>query len=255
MNTWWCAIDREWSSYAECKQRGVVAQGWPGLGDLGTLLRLVPDAEDAFKRIVQDLGDVAYAHYPRWNELDRKPTRAPAVFWNLLNMRQGDLVIGLEGTKVRGVCQLVSDAVLSYSFDSRYHYAQGIEGVEWVDWDPAVFGFNPSAPAQGVHGIKRLAGESTKLVAAWREAGLTASPVVARWVNVDLPTCRCSLHAETCRYVSGMQRTALKGVRELLRDGGWLRFRDREQAVSFVRSFQEARGSYELKPCPLCDPA
>ena len=43
INTWWLAIDKKYTSYEELKHRKVVAQGWPELGDLRTLLWSSPN--------------------------------------------------------------------------------------------------------------------------------------------------------------------------------------------------------------------
>ena len=150
MNTWWCAIDTTWCTYRELRRRGVVAQGWPCFGDLRTLLRFVPTHPNSFKLAVQQIGDVAYGGQDHWDKQDRKLNRAPAVFWNLLNLRRGDLLVGIEGRTVCGVCQLPSDARFSYEYDRRFHYAQTVGPVEWVDWSADRFRFAPTAPAQSV---------------------------------------------------------------------------------------------------------
>ena len=41
MNTYWLAIDTKCTSYLELKHRKVIAQGWPDLGDLTLLSKLV----------------------------------------------------------------------------------------------------------------------------------------------------------------------------------------------------------------------
>lgn len=50
------------------------------------------------------------------------------------------------------------------------------------------------------------------------------------WVNIDLPTKRYVLHKE-CTYTSRMCETPFKGVGKLKRDGGWIRFRNAEDAM------------------------
>jgi hypothetical protein len=85
-------------------------------------------------------------------------------------MRAGDLVVGVEGTTVKGICQLTKNGWESYMHHSpeAYNYAQTIGfPVEWVDWDPHTFGFTPTPPAKSVQGVAGLQNESQKVVDAW----------------------------------------------------------------------------------------
>ena len=43
--------------------------------------------------------------------------------WNLLSIREGDLIVALEGTTVRGICEAKKDAVDSYRYDNACEYA------------------------------------------------------------------------------------------------------------------------------------
>lgn len=57
------------------------------------------------------------------------------------------------------------------------------------------------------------------------------------WVNVDKPTKRCVIHADPeCIYVIRKGETPFKGVGEIKRDGGWLKFSAIKEAQSFCRS-------------------
>ena len=160
MSTWWLAIDRNYTSYDELKYRKVVAQGWPGIGDLKTLCALVPANEkDAFLTAVAALSRV--------NGDAENP--AGRVMWDLFKIRSGDLVVGIEGVNVKGVCELTKNGWESYRYDSpeAYNYAQTIGfPVEWIDWDP-VFGPPPVAPAHGVQGVAGLQAESHRVAEAW----------------------------------------------------------------------------------------
>jgi hypothetical protein len=101
MTTWWLAIDRQHTSYEELKHRKVVAQGWPDLGNLVTLCTLVGAGDrNAFIQTVAALDRIGYG----------TATHADRVMWDLLNMRAGDLVVGIEGTTVRGICELKKTA-------------------------------------------------------------------------------------------------------------------------------------------------
>lgn len=168
MTTWWSAIDTRWSSYIELKHRKVIAQGWNALGDLTSLLGPVSGDKEKFIQIVQILGDAAYAGESWWQK-DRQESRTPAVMWKLLSLKQGDLVVAVEGTTVKGICQLERDALNSYSHQPAYEYAQTIGfPVRWVDWKEEEFGFVPKPPSHGVLGIAGLQDESLAVKNAWR---------------------------------------------------------------------------------------
>lgn len=53
------------------------------------------------------------------------------------------------------------------------------------------------------------------------------------WVNVDKPTKRYVIHTSaSCQYVTGMAETRYKGINELKRDGGWVAFDSRSNALA-----------------------
>lgn len=162
MNTYWLAIDTKYTSYLELKHRKVIAQGWPDLGDLTLLSKLVKtNNRKEFIAIVETLEIISYGD----------KSHAATVMWNLLNMKRGDLIVGIEGTTVKGICQLNKngDESYKYLFPHVYNYAQTIGfSVEWEDWDSSKFGFTPTPPAQSVQGIAGLVQESSKVIDFWR---------------------------------------------------------------------------------------
>ena len=166
MPTWWLAIDRnqENTSYEELKRRKVVAQGWPDLGDLLPLCPLVGTGDkDTFVQEVDVRARGAYVNTPR-------VTRVSGIMWNLLSMEAGNLVVGIEGTTVKGICELEKNGWESCQHHSGYNYAQTIGfPIEWIDWDADVFGFTPTPPRQSVQGVGRLRNESQEVIRAWRE--------------------------------------------------------------------------------------
>ena len=172
MKTWWSAIDVNHTSYDELKHRRVVAQGWRHLGDISTLSRFIPDGWESFAKVVQLLGDTSYRGESWWEDDDRKETRAPTVMWNLLSVEAGDLVVGIEGTRVRGICQVSASAVETYQYQPAWEYAQTIGfPVTWHDWDQGVMGPPPQAPAHGVLGIRGLKNERDIVQNAWVKLG------------------------------------------------------------------------------------
>ena len=164
MAVWWVAIDRnqENTSYEELKHRKVVAQGWPALGNLVTLLPLVrAERRDLFRRAVQALYE--FAHPEGQAEVDR-------IMWQLLRLQEGDLVVGIEGTDVRGICQLERNGWDSYRYDDpgAYNYAHTVGfPVQWRDWDAGRFGFTPQPPTRGVAGIRALQNDCQRVIDAW----------------------------------------------------------------------------------------
>jgi hypothetical protein len=169
MAVWWLAIDRNHCSYLELQHRSAVAQGWRDLEDLSKVPKFLRDADkqQVFDEI-RRLGDVAYRDHDRWKQHHRKDSGAPLIFWNLLNLRAGDLVVALEGVAVRGLCELRSNGRDKYRYDPAYSYAHEFAGtVKWIDWNEGLFGHPPSAPRQGVKGIRRLRNESEAVERAW----------------------------------------------------------------------------------------
>ncbi len=162
MTTWWLAIDQNQknTSYEELQCRKVVAQGWPDLGDLLTFCALVGAGNNTFVQKVDVLARTAYSNAPQVSR----------IMWDLLSMEAGDLVVGIEGTTVKGICELEKNGWESYQHHSGYNYAQTIGfPVEWIDWDADVFGFTPTPPRQSVQGVRRLRNESHEVIRAWRE--------------------------------------------------------------------------------------
>ncbi|MFA0117076.1 hypothetical protein AB4392_05270 [Vibrio breoganii] len=167
---WWLAIDsnRGHCSFQELKERKVVAQGWPKFGDLSKQMdfKYQMDKSQTYEDIT-NIGDRAYKGTEHWNK-DRLPSGAPRVFWNLLNLRKGDLVVAIEGTKVRGLCELKHHGVDGYIFDPNYNYAHGFGGiVDWFGWDEEKLGEPPTPPRQSVKGISKLSNQAHYVIKCW----------------------------------------------------------------------------------------
>ena len=166
MQTWWLAIDTDYTSYQQLKDRKVMAQGWPQVGDLRTLCPLAayPAQKNLVKSVVVELEKLTS------REDSRTVEQAGDALWNLLQIQHGDLVVGIEGRRVRGICQVSSDATASYHFDStgQYNYAQTVcSPAEWIDWNNDLLGIPPMAPMQSVVGVERLVKDSEQVAAAW----------------------------------------------------------------------------------------
>lgn len=75
------------------------------------------------------------------------------------------------------------------------------------------------------------------------------SKSVKYWLNVDIPTQRCTIHTSDCFYKP--KKSLYKGVRFLGRDGGWMPFPD----VSALKKYWLSLGKgYELHNCRICKP-
>ena len=167
---WWLAIDSNngHSSYQELKKRKVVAQGWPKFGDLSKQLvfKYQMDKPQTYEDI-KNIGDKVYKGANHW-EKDRLPSGTPRVFWNLLNLKKGDLVVAIEGTTVRGVCELKQHGVDGYSFNPNYNYAHGFGGdIDWINWEEKNFGEPPTSPRLSVKGISKLSNQAQYVIKRW----------------------------------------------------------------------------------------
>ena len=163
VNIWWLAIDTHYSSYIELKQRKVIAQGWPELGNLLTLLPLAKHGyEETFKCTIKALEEVEY----------KKCSSASKVMWKLLAIKYGDLIVGIEGTKVCGMCKIYSNGFESYRylFPEAYNYAQTIGfQVSWLDWNESLCGKPPQTPSKSVQGLAHVRKEYNTFLTAWEK--------------------------------------------------------------------------------------
>lgn len=162
---WWLAIDRDHTSYDELRGRKVIAQGWPQFGDLQALYALGADPanEALFKAKIETLSGVPGGD------------NAPNPLWNLSQIRTGDLIVGVEGTLVRGICQAKVDGWASYHFDERFNYAQTVCGpVTWLQWNVGSMGRPPRTGRHGVWGCMKVQKERARVVEAWEM--LTQAP-------------------------------------------------------------------------------
>lgn len=141
MTVWWMTINRAMgNSYLDLKDRKVIAQGWPYLGDLTSLAmdyekRWRENRLD-FERELRNLirGSV-------YSEEADNPQMALLNLYNLFSIAKGDLVVAVESAQgagpVMGICQADRNAWESYHHDTPelYDYAQTVcYPVNWVDW-------------------------------------------------------------------------------------------------------------------------
>lgn len=169
-NVWWTGIDLRYCSFQELKKRQVVAQGVPALGSLIPLFKFMNDKTEFKKQIVK-LGDLKHTgiKHSWWVEQRESNIRKiPLSMFNLLNLRAGDLIVALEGTAVKGICQIEKDAIDSYEFQPTYNYAHTIGyPVKWVDWNDRILGRAPIAPGQSVYGICGLSKQRDYIITCW----------------------------------------------------------------------------------------
>lgn len=99
MKVWWLTINRAMkNTYLGLKYRKVIAQGWPGLGDLSILANYFSpywqENRPDFERLIQLLA------CPIYPADAAKPPAALKNLYNLMNIAQGDLVVAVSRLKV-----------------------------------------------------------------------------------------------------------------------------------------------------------
>jgi hypothetical protein len=148
-------------NYEELKHRMVVAQGWPKL----SLEALLPFAADGDRATFDSIFGALFKRvYPEYSA-----DSSARIMWDLLNLKQGDIIVAIEGTRVVGIAELPIDAVSSYRHDKFHEYANTVSyGTNWRDWETVSNNFVPTAPAKGVQGIRQLQQYREKVLSAWK---------------------------------------------------------------------------------------
>lgn len=163
MTLYWLPIDKNnnHSSYEEIKFRLVVAIGWKNLGCLQCLKKDNPAFEkQSFKKLISLFGNRVYSGKSWWENADKE--YAPDIFWNFFNIKNGDILIAIEGTQVKGFCQIIDNVKLEYLWQECYEYAHCIaKCIKWVDW---AFDYKPQASSKGFKGIKKIQKEKKKII-------------------------------------------------------------------------------------------
>ncbi len=130
-----CALDADFTSYKEVKERNVIAQGWYDSGDISFFTN-----ENDINCYV-DLIEGKNTKYLAFNKL-------------IKDIQKGDIVLAFEGSQIKGVCEVPSDFV--YVYQKEYDYANAIFPVKWVDWndlslEKAPSGFRPRNPIFNIY--------------------------------------------------------------------------------------------------------
>jgi hypothetical protein len=164
MSVWWLAIDEAQgnASYEELRERRVVAQGWPDLGDLqagGRLAQLRTAPEQYRPGLLSGWLQQAYPDKDFNN-----------IIGNLVNffcgITAGDFVIGRPGQKVAGICEMPPNP--RYTYDDQYDYSHGLGPVTWYNWDDVSPAWRPSPPVQ-LHGSRRVGNGHDRVEALFSE--------------------------------------------------------------------------------------
>ncbi len=151
MTVWRIAIDENegHSSYAQLKNRGVVAIGWR---DLGSFANFVGQSRSVIERHAQNTGNSVYAPTPtdpkHWwfgtppghsNHYGGHHMHIGRIFDYFINqIAPGDLVLGHVGKPAVGIAEVCNAS--TYSYDPAYEYAHCWGAVRWVD-----------VPVAGIH--------------------------------------------------------------------------------------------------------
>lgn len=131
---YWLALDPKgvYSSFTNLKERGVIAQGWPRLGNLESYSKLV--ANDNKLQFYKKLEE--RCRKKGANSISSTPTQIADIMWNLFNLKVGDIVVAIEGRSVRGLCCMKQNGCESYSYTKDLNYAHGFgKDLEWIEWD------------------------------------------------------------------------------------------------------------------------
>jgi hypothetical protein len=159
----WLAIDKEYTSFSELLHRRVIAQGWGAINLTSLLTFVEQDQFPKFSEVFQSLYANVYA--TREDSIN-----VAEIFWMLLSIKAGDLIVGIEGTAVKGIVEASTDALSSYQHQQHYEYANSVcSGVNWIEWSEVHFGFTPTPSGQGVKGIKNLNTERQEVLSAWEK--------------------------------------------------------------------------------------
>ena len=157
-NIYWLAIDLNEASLLELKHRAVISQGWCDL-NATCLLSFLED---------RSTFDVVFAALFKRYYAPQDAGSVSRIFWDLLHVKCGDLIVGIEGTTVMGICEVTQDGSTSYRWDNFHGYAQTVSyGVKWFDWSVVSPDFTPIAPAQSVQGIRGLEKDHQLVTEAW----------------------------------------------------------------------------------------
>ncbi len=175
MRVWWMTINRAMgNTYLNLKHRKVIAQGWPYLGDLSSLVydfeKYRQGNRSEFEnRLLRLIPKSIYSE-----ELDNPPI-ALLNFYNLFSIAKGDLVVAVESAQgagpVMGICQAEQNAWESYRHDNPglYDYAQTVcYPVNWVDWKE--IGAKPPRSPSMISGVSPM---GTKQAAYVQDVWLT----------------------------------------------------------------------------------
>lgn len=155
------AVNSAEVSFDELKHRRVIAQGWPAVSADALLPFVLDEDRQTFNAIFAALFKRVYPTD------DAIPVAR--IFWDMLHLKRGDLIVAIEGTRVVGITELKVDAISSYRHDAHHEYANAVcYGSVWVDWLTVSSEFVPTAPAQSVPGIQQLQLHREQVLSAWK---------------------------------------------------------------------------------------
>ena len=87
------------------------------------------------------------------------------MFKTLRSLKIGDVIVGIEGTQVKGITSIVNTL---YRFDGAHEYANVFSyGAKWIDWHQISPDFTPQAPAQSVLGIAHIRNDRQEILDIW----------------------------------------------------------------------------------------
>lgn len=70
------------------------------------------------------------------------------------------------------------------------------------------------------------------------------------WVEVDIPTKTCTIHANLeCMYSIEKKETDTKGLNESKADGGWFSFGNMDEAENYCLNLKDEKGFKTIHWC------
>ncbi len=87
-------------------------------------------------------------------------------------LRQGDLVVGVDGTNVMGICSITKNGLDSYQYQDSFNYAQTSSyPVEWIDWKQCSQyspDFTLRTSKKGFIGAPHIRKKKEEVINAWK---------------------------------------------------------------------------------------
>jgi hypothetical protein len=164
---WWLAINKNdnLSSYEEIKERKIVALFYPEIDDLTPILDSYREDEEQWFDTVQKRQDSLGAS----DDLNAAVKYGARALRYLLRSKAGDLVVAIEGTDIRGICQIDGDSMENYRYEKTSKGAHIVaDGIKWYDLPTAIAGLF-AVSSRGVQGARQMHDSAQLALEIWEK--------------------------------------------------------------------------------------